>query len=31
LILPKRGLVIPADETRLRELLDAQIRRRQAS
>jgi hypothetical protein len=31
LILPKRGLASPADETRLRELLDAQVRRRQAS
>ena len=31
LILPKRGLASPADETRLRELLDTQARRRQAS
>jgi hypothetical protein len=31
LILSKRGLASPADETRLRELLDLQVRRRQAS
>jgi hypothetical protein len=31
LVLPKRGLASPADETRLRELLDAQVRRRQAA
>ncbi|WP_406051582.1 YcxB family protein [Kribbella sp. NBC_00889] len=31
LILPKRGLASAADETRLRELLDAQVRRRQTS
>ena len=31
MILAKRGLASPADESRLRELLGAQVRRRQAS